>query len=474
MSSFPTQLQSFLAKPNERAPLSPTNQESNSGYELHVQQQVEQLGPTPSLLQVTAVLLAQSSKAEHEAKKARQELSKNLVETVKVVKTHHTDIEKLKTDMSLAEVAFGEMKGNQSELSTKMNELETMVNKTYTITCENKQRSSKGNFILSGEHIPRFRPNEDILAIVLDLVFRKYEIEIYPQEFKVIHRLQGGRILFALHNRLPGWSFERLIRAMNSNPHAGLKVYVSIQLFEPFSELFYIARRLKYHQIISYYRLDENGYTFIALNEQSKAFKFTSLDQLKLLQIQVPQGVINELYERRDKIAESEKHSAEENLRKALEPRPAIAPKRSDIRPDNQPRFSFSAQSNSQPQRPTQSYSFAQIPPSGETTPSTFRGPPPTYRAPSTYSAPRPPTPYPNITPRVAAPQSHAIPRPRPPTQLSTQSTAMPPVTSPVFNFRPPSSETPKQTVRELQHGYMSQIGHIAAQNPTNHNWNAQ
>ena len=153
---------------------------------------------------------------------------------------------------------------------------------------------------------------------------------------------------------------------------------------------------------------------------------------------------------------------------------PAIAPKRSDIRPDNQPRFSFSAQSNSQPQRPTQSYSFAQIPPSGETTPSTFRGPPPTYRAPSTYSAPRPPTPYPNITPRVAAPQSHAIPRPRPPTQLSTQSTAMPPVTSPVFNFRPPSSETPKQTVRELQHGYMSQIGHIAAQNPTNHNWNAQ
>ena len=114
---------------------------------------------------------------------------------------------------------------------------------------------------------------------------------------------------------------------MNSNPRAGMKIYVSIQLFEPFSELFYIARRLKFHKSISYYRLDENGYTYIALNEQTKAFKFTSLDQLSSLNVQIPPNVINEVYERRNKINHNEKLSSEENLRKAFEPRPNIPPK---------------------------------------------------------------------------------------------------------------------------------------------------
>ena len=34
--------------------------------------------------------------------------------------------------------------------------------------------SSKGNFILSGKHIPKARPRENLLSMVIDMVYRKY------------------------------------------------------------------------------------------------------------------------------------------------------------------------------------------------------------------------------------------------------------------------------------------------------------
>ena len=111
---------------------------------------------------------------------------------------------------------------------------------------------------------------------------------------------------------------------MNSNPKPELEIYLSIQLFEPYSDLYYIARRLKFHRVISYYRLDENGNSYIALNEQSKAFKFTSLYQLSQLQIEIPQELYNELHERRRRNFEYENKVADDNLKKAFELRPNI------------------------------------------------------------------------------------------------------------------------------------------------------
>ena len=200
--------------------------------------------------------------------------------------------------------------------------MEFTANKAYNIACENRQRISKGNFILSGKHLPKGRSGENLLAIAREVVYRKYEVDIYPQEFKALHRLAGDRILFTLNCMMPGWSYENLIRIMNSNPKPELEVYLNIQLFEPYSELYYIARRLKFYRVISYYRLDENGNSYIALNEQSKAFKFTSLHQLNQLQIEIPQDLYNELYERRNRTFENERKVAADNLKKAFEYRP--------------------------------------------------------------------------------------------------------------------------------------------------------
>jgi hypothetical protein len=143
-----------------------------------------------------------------------------------------------------------------------------------------------------------------------------------------MHRLPGDGIIFVLHSRMPGWSYEQLVHQMNFNPKPEVDEYCCIQLFEPYSKLYYIARRLKFHKVSSYYRLDENGVSYIALDEQSKGFKFTSNNQLSQLGLQVPTEIYNELYERRSKTTENELQIAQLSLRKAQEPRPNIPPKR--------------------------------------------------------------------------------------------------------------------------------------------------
>ena len=83
------------------------------------------------------------------------------------------------------------------------------------------------------------------------------------EELKALHRLPGNKIFFSLFSRMPGTSYEKLINQMNSNPRPHIKVFMSIQLFEPFSQHYYLARRLKQLKVISNYRLDENGVTHI-------------------------------------------------------------------------------------------------------------------------------------------------------------------------------------------------------------------
>ena len=156
------------------------------------------------------------------------------------------------------------------------------------------------------------------------MIYDKYGVDVHSQEFKVIHRVAGDRILFSLHNRLPCFGYSQLINKINSNPNPRLEVYLSIQLFEPYSNLFYIARRLKFYKVISYYRIDENGYTYIALRENTRAFKFTNVEQLNQLNIAVPQEIYNEMYHRKVKNTELETEAASRVLNRALELRPDI------------------------------------------------------------------------------------------------------------------------------------------------------
>ena len=457
MSTFPSELDSFLTLSEQQA------ETPSSDYEQQVHAQVEQLGPEPSLTQAVTLLLTQSAKAEHEARQGRQQLENNLRQAVNVVKSHHSEIETIKESAAVTENTVVDLKDGQIYLEERIGQMEYIVNKTYSMTCENRQRNSKGNFVLRGKEIPKPSKSEDLVFIVRDLVWRKYGLEIHPDEFKAMHRLPGDGILFVLNSRMPGWSYEQLVRWMNFNPKPEVEVYCCIQLFEPYSELFYIARRLKYYKVSSYYRLDENGYSYIALNEQSKAFKFTNLEQLIWLGLQVPQELQNELHERKRKMLENETQSTELNLRKAQEPRPYIPPKRPTDpnqhhtqrtppvqNPNQRPSAPATANNTQRPagpaphvQRPTGPAPHVQRP--------TGPAPAPNYSL-------RPRAPAPNYLQRPTAPAPNHFQRPPAPAPSHAQIPLLPSVPAP--------SHTPAANLGLPPHPQSSLSGAYPGVNP--------
>ena len=210
--SFPLELEALLNTTEE-------NPDDEVPVEDSVQMQLEQLGPNPTLLQVATVLLKQSAKAESESRRARQKMQNELRDTIKAVKNNHEEISALKVSCDKTEDTVQQVQTSQLDYESRLRHIEHYVQKTYYMACENKQRNSKGNFILTGRHIPKMRPGENLLNIVGVIIFKKYEVTVHPGEFKVVHRLPGDRILFSLHNRLPGYGYDKLTSRMNSNPN---------------------------------------------------------------------------------------------------------------------------------------------------------------------------------------------------------------------------------------------------------------
>ena len=96
-------------------------------------------------------------------------------------------------------------------------------------------------------------------------------------------------------------------------------MYILIQLFEPFAEQFYTARRLKCYKSISNYRLDENGNTYISLQADRMSFKFIGLDHLYALNVNIPQQIYQEVDFRRNQAKENEAKNQAANNQKSLQ-----------------------------------------------------------------------------------------------------------------------------------------------------------
>ena len=165
------------------------------------------------------------------------------------------------------------------------------------MTCETKQKLVKGNFIISGLDLPKEVKGGNLFHIAARAVWEKYGVSMLLDHMKVLHRTGSGGIIFTLYGRMPGSLFESLMRVINSNPNRNIRVYLNIQLMEPFNFLYFMARRLKQYKLISYYRLDDNGYTWMSLSDQLNTFKFTSFNQLDLLGLVLPEALRKELNE---------------------------------------------------------------------------------------------------------------------------------------------------------------------------------
>ena len=291
-------------------------------------EQVRQMGAgiDPGQTQLATFLATLQIKAEHEAKLARHLLEKTLMNTVNTVSSHSEDIAHLKVTVGDVQAGQAELQHNQTDIYSQLSRMHDLAWKAYSTAAENKQRNSKGNFVVQGDDIPPPSPNEDLYAKLFPIINHKYDINIHRSELKDLHRLPNGKVFFSQATRLPGQNFDKLTRLMNSNPKANVKVYVTIQLFEPYAELFYIARRLKSHGTISNYRLESNGTTLIALTPNTQSFKFLGLDQLAGLQIIVPPQVKDEINYRRAQIKQNEDRSANLNNEKARKERPNLPP----------------------------------------------------------------------------------------------------------------------------------------------------
>ena len=288
-------------------------------------QKVSQVpGLDPSQIQMATFLATLQLKAEHDARLARHLLEKSLMTTINTVNTHTQDITSVKQSVETLQSGQAGLEKNQQDIYAQLHQIHTLAWRSYQTAAENKQRSSKGNFIVQGDHVPPYSHNEDLYAILFPMIFDKYGVRVYPTELKALHRLPNGKVLFSLATRLPGQNFDKLTRLMNSNPNPHIKVFVTIQLFEPYAELYYVARRLKHYKVISNYRLDDNGNTQIALSPTTQSFKFTSLEQLESLQVVIPPQVRDEIKYRRTQIAQNEEKSVNLNNEKSRRQRPNL------------------------------------------------------------------------------------------------------------------------------------------------------
>ena len=292
-------------------------------FHLLATQKVSQVpGLDPSQAQL-AILLAQLQiKAEHEAKLARHLLEKSLMTTINTVNTHARNIASLDQSVNVLQSNQADLQKHQSGIFDQLHQIQNLAWQSYKIAVETKQKGSKGNLVVQGEHIPPYSPNEDLYTKVFPIIHQKYGIQVNHNELKSLHRLPNGKVFFTLSNILPGQTFDKFTKIMNSNPNPQIKVFVSIQLFEPYAELYYIARRLKHYQVISNYRLDENGNTQIALSPTTQSFKFTGLEQLQSLQVNIPQQINDEINFRRSQIKQNEEKTQNLNNEKSKKLRP--------------------------------------------------------------------------------------------------------------------------------------------------------
>ena len=307
-------------------PPPPTND-----HETAAKEKVAQLGDNPTTAQMTTLMVTMLNQNRHETQQLRDKFSHHLLGTMHTVAQHDTDIAYLKEDIKTAGETATKVSSENADILKRLAVVEVTTVNTNKIAAENKQRSCKGTFILSGDIIPRPSPSESLYQLLFPVIYQKYGIYIYLQELKALHRLPNNRVLFTVHTLLPGHNFDNLMRAVNSNPLPHIHLYVTMQLMPPYKELYFIARRLKYNQLIQRYRIDDNGVTHISLAENLMSFKFTGFEQLRQLSINIPQSLYEEVENQATQIKENEAKSIALNTSKARQEIPNFVPRTSGL-----------------------------------------------------------------------------------------------------------------------------------------------
>ena len=125
--------------------------------------QVRSFGPNldQNQVQLATVMASIQLKSEHENKLSMHLLQKSILETINTVTGNKQEIAKLQTSVQQAFVNCSDLTKSYQQLLQKVNEAHAMSFKANTLAAEIKQKNSKGNFIISGEHVPKQTANEN-------------------------------------------------------------------------------------------------------------------------------------------------------------------------------------------------------------------------------------------------------------------------------------------------------------------------
>ena len=77
-----------------------------------------------------------------------------------------------------------EVYNNQNQLFPKVNQAEASALHANSLAAETRQKGSKGNFIVSGDDMPKYNSNENLFYLIFPLIARKYGIQIHYAELK--------------------------------------------------------------------------------------------------------------------------------------------------------------------------------------------------------------------------------------------------------------------------------------------------
>ena len=92
-------------------------------------EEVNSLGPNPSLSQTTALIMTQCKKTEEEMSNSNRALAHHLIETLATVKQMGEDLIFVKQDLSAKTELVSRLEGNQQRMAENMTRMEQRLKK---------------------------------------------------------------------------------------------------------------------------------------------------------------------------------------------------------------------------------------------------------------------------------------------------------------------------------------------------------
>ena len=153
---------------------------------------------------------------------------------------------------------------------------------------ECRQRSMKGNFILTSPNIPasgktnviksdeQLRGDgESLTSHIIQLVKEKYDVTLPENDIQALHRLPNGTVILRLWNRRPSSAWCKIVDGIKSGMNKHINFYANFHLTRKRNGLLYDVRQLKKSGEIFKFYTDENGQISFRVKEKSEKVKVT-------------------------------------------------------------------------------------------------------------------------------------------------------------------------------------------------------